>query len=185
MTIGSTSGFERAREWRPASATGALTALASRAWHAAYRLAYWGLRVYWWLFFVRTAGVYVAVWVGDEVLLIRNSYRGFQSLPGGGVARGEDRASAAARELAEEVGISVEPGSLGFAGTYTAVVHHQTDDASVFELAFESPPDVKLDGREVVWAGLCDLETALTRNLAPVVRLYLESRRSEIRASRA
>ncbi len=163
------------REWRAAAPPNRLTALADRLWRAAYRAAYWGLRLYWWVCFVRTSGVYVAVWVGDEVLLIRNSYRSYLSMPGGGVARGEERAVAGARELEEEVGVPVDARDLVHCGDFMPVVHHQRDDASVYELRLREVPEITVDRREVVWAGLRTPTAALAEELAPVVRLYLEA----------
>ncbi len=44
-------------------------------------------------------------------LLVRHSYRAGWSLPGGGMARGEDPAATAQREMREELGVEVELGT--------------------------------------------------------------------------
>ena len=76
------------------------------------RRAYAVLRGYWFLARPETVGVYVAVWNKEELLLIKNPYKNYYRLPGGGIAKNESLAEAAARELREEVGIKCTPTSL-------------------------------------------------------------------------
>src|SRR5215218_4420430 len=54
-----------------------------------------------------TMGALVLLEDADRVLLIRPSYRRAWSLPGGLLRRGEEPATAAVREVGEEVGVSV------------------------------------------------------------------------------
>jgi ADP-ribose pyrophosphatase YjhB (NUDIX family) len=54
-----------------------------------------------------TMGALVLLEDGDRVLLIRPSYRPAWSLPGGLLRRGEEPATAAVREVGEEVGVTV------------------------------------------------------------------------------
>jgi len=99
------------------------------------------------------AGAAVLVRVGDELLLIQTSYRPWYGVPGGGVQRGEEPRLAAARELREEVGIAVAPDALRALGEF--VVHHTfiEDHVHAFELRLEAHPPLRVDRREVVWAG--------------------------------
>ena len=60
-----------------------------RAWRLGLRVAWLGLRVWWFGARPATHGVYVAVWSGERVLLVRHSYRTGTSLPGGMRRRGE------------------------------------------------------------------------------------------------
>jgi ADP-ribose pyrophosphatase YjhB (NUDIX family) len=73
---------------------------------AAYRIAYFGLRVYSLVFRPRTRGVKLVICSGDEVLLVRHSYgpRAWD-LPGGFCRRNEPFADAARREAHEELGV--------------------------------------------------------------------------------
>ena len=123
-----------------------------------YRAAH-GLRKLWWRWrrpMVHGACV-IALDPAGRVLLVRLSY-GSQNwqLPGGGMAAGEDPVIAAAREFAEETGLSLaEPRLLGqrVEGLHGAIniVHVVTGEA-----AGEPRPD----GREVVaaqWFALAGL----------------------------
>ena len=61
---------------------------------------------------LRSDVVLVAVWHDGRLLTVRHSYRPGDALPGGTLAPGEMPAQAAARELREEVGISLRPDEL-------------------------------------------------------------------------
>jgi 8-oxo-dGTP diphosphatase len=98
-------------------------------------------------------GAIVLVRVGEQLLLIRPSYRPWYTVPGGRVNRGEPPRQAAARELREEVGLDVAPDALRSLGEF--VVHHShiEDHVHAYELRLAAPPELRIDSREVVWAG--------------------------------
>ena len=143
-------------------------------WRTAMRAAY-RVQLAWW--FVRRPviqGAYVAVWHGERVLVIQNSYRRRLSFPAGGLARGESILDAAVRELHEEVGIRASADQLAY---YDEIVHrsgYAEDHAHVFELHCAEPPEVSVDAREVVWAEFMTPADALARGVVGVVRRYLE-----------
>ena len=145
-------------------------------WRAVLVVAYRGLRAYWFVVRPETQGVYVAVWVRGNLLVIRNSYRSGISLPGGAVDRGEGVAGAAARELSEEVGIEVEVATLRFAKTYVVNHEYHHDHVSFFEIEMEQEPVVSIDRREVVWAGFRGAEDVKCDEIVTPLRLYLEDR---------
>lgn len=137
------------------------------------RVAY-RLLLAWW--FVRPPaihGSHVAVWHGERVLVIRNSYRKLLSLPAGRRARGETLLDAARRELLEEVGIRAEAEQLAYYGELVHRVSHAEDHAHFFELRCAAAPEVRVDRREVIWADFLIPEDALARGVVGVVRLYL------------
>jgi 8-oxo-dGTP pyrophosphatase MutT (NUDIX family) len=76
---------------------------------AGYRLAYSGLRVYWFLARPAVDGVKCVLTNGQRVLLVRHSYgpRAWE-LPGGSIKRREPPLTAARREMAEELGVTIE-----------------------------------------------------------------------------
>jgi ADP-ribose pyrophosphatase YjhB (NUDIX family) len=143
-------------------------------WRTAMRAAY-QLQLAWW--FVRRPviqGAYVAVWHGERVLLIQNSYRKRMSFPAGGLARGESMLDAAMRELHEEVGIRASAQQLAYHGEIVNPSGYAEDHAHIFELRCAEPPEVRVDSREVVWAEFMTPADALARGVVGVVRTYLE-----------
>ncbi len=138
------------------------------------RVAY-RLQLAWW--FVRRPtiqGAYVAVWHEGRVLVIRNSYRRRDSMPAGGLHRGETPRGAAVRELGEEVGIAASPEQLAYHGEILTESQYAKDHAHFFELHCDEEPPVAVDRREVVWAGFLAPEDALARGVVRSVRIYLE-----------
>lgn len=147
--------------------------LADRLWRVALRCAYRVQLAVWYVLRPRIHGAYVAVWHGERVLVIRNSYRRGFSFPAGRLRRGEEPAEAAARELVEEVGIDVPCGALRAAGVIVDDSSGAVDHAHIFELHCAEEPALRVDGREVVWAAFLLPERALERPLVNVVRSYL------------
>jgi 8-oxo-dGTP pyrophosphatase MutT (NUDIX family) len=140
----------------------------------AMRVAY-RLQLAWW--YVRRPsiqGAYIAVWHDGRLLVIRNSYRKRDSLPAGGLQRGETPLDAAVRELGEEVGIAASPGQLAYHGEILTDSQFAKDHAHFFELHCTAEPEVRIDRREVVWAGFVRPEEALARGVVRSVRVYLE-----------
>ena len=152
------------------------TSATDRLWRLGLWLAYRVLTVGWYMFRPQKRGVFIAVWHHGELLLIRNSYRRWYALPAGGVRRGETPAHAALRELREEVGIAAEPHALHFAVEIPTTFEFKRDRCSFFEVQFDARPDIRIDGREVIWAGFMTPSAALQTQLAPPVRAYLHDR---------
>jgi 8-oxo-dGTP pyrophosphatase MutT (NUDIX family) len=120
-----------------------------------YRLAYAVLRVYWWVFRPASSGVKCVLTHGSEVLLVRHTYgpRGWE-LPGGARKRNEDAASAATREMQEELGLSVA--SWDSLGQIEVVVDHHRDALYCLRAEVGSPED----GRPELTLDLAELTTA-------------------------
>jgi 8-oxo-dGTP pyrophosphatase MutT (NUDIX family) len=83
--------------------------LSVQARRVAIRIAYIGLRTYWFLARPSVVGVKCVLTHGDDVLLVRHTY-GNRSwdLPGGTVKRREAPRDAARREMNEELGRRIE-----------------------------------------------------------------------------
>ena len=136
------------------------------------------VRRHWWRISKPTrSSAHVVAFDGEgRVLLVRHSYGPpVWALPGGGMARGEDPAEAAAREFREEL-------SCGLADLVPILTREQSESGSrdtknVFTGQLDGVPTV--DGREVVEVRLFE-PTALpanrARNLAEWVALALNVR---------
>ena len=144
-----------------------------RLWRLGLRLAYYALRGYWFVARPSIRGAYVALWCEGRVLCVENSYRRRLSLPAGGLKRGESPGQAALRELREEVGVVARAEELHYVGEIVHPAGHAEDHAHVFELHREQLPQIRVDGREVVWAGFLTPDEAIERGVLSVVQRYL------------
>ena len=143
---------------------------------AVYRMAHWGLRLLWFIRRPETTGALVAVWHHGRVLLVKNSYRPQLTLPGGYIRPREDRRTAAARELREEVGIQVQPKRLVHAYHGTHLFEHRQDTLDIYELEMDAAPVVRVDDREVVQAEFHTPDEALDMKIVPHLEEYLARR---------
>lgn len=144
---------------------------------ATCRIAFWigyRLALVWW--FVRRPlqqGAYVAVWVGDELLLIRNSYKRGYTIPCGGIGSEESPIQAARRELFEEVGIETDESALLPIQLIRFDNEYKRDHAHVFELHLDTRPQIRIDRREVVWAAFVPREQLAGHDLVNAVERYV------------
>ena len=81
--------------------------IADQIFQIIYFIAYRIIKLYWAIRKPKTDGALIAVWYQGKILLVRNSYHGYYSLPGGYLRRNESAVNAAIRELSEETGIKV------------------------------------------------------------------------------
>lgn len=96
------------------------------------RVAYAGLRTYWFVLRPRVVGVKCVLTNGDDVLLVRHTYGNRAwDLPGGTVRRRELPRDAAEREMHEELGRRIEDWiSLGELFVNT---NHHDDNLHLFQ----------------------------------------------------
>ena len=146
-----------------------------------FRLAYKVVSMYWRIVDPPRNGTLVGVWFNGRILITKNSYVDYFCIPGGYVKKGELPSVAAARELMEEVGITVPPSSLVPRPDLTPASEwgHKNHQISVFEVILKEPPDIEVDNREVVSAELLAPEVALRRTLYPLVRRMIEAHLDE------
>jgi 8-oxo-dGTP pyrophosphatase MutT (NUDIX family) len=150
-----------------------------RCYQRAYSVAYQMMRVYWRVRRPHTRGALVAIWCDGEILLVRNSYVRYYSLPGGYVQRGESGREAAIRELAEEVGITnVNESDLELAVSEVNEWEGKQDGVEIFSLEVSSRPNIQIDNREVVDASWFTPEAALELELFPPIRRAIAYRQA-------
>jgi len=152
--------------------------LVDRGFQLAYVCAYRAMRAYWKVRRPTTHGTLITLWNRDEVLLVRNSYVPYYSLPGGYIRRGETARDAAVRELREEVGISTDAEGLELVLETTHDWEGKRDHVQIFSLDLPSRPTVLVDHREVIEAAWWAPEKALGLELFPPLRTVIEERRA-------
>ena len=134
------------------------------------------MRLYWSVAHPTTHGALLAIWHEGEILLVRNSYVPYYSLPGGYVHRDETGRQAAARELFEETGVRVR------SEDFRQVIDQQhewegkREHIEIFELELAERPLVKVDNREVIRAEFFRPEKALMLESIRPLRHAIERR---------
>ena len=150
--------------------------LIDRTVQLAYVCAYQLMRTYWRVRQPTTHGALVALWHEGKLLLVRNSYVGYYSLPGGYIHSGESSRDAAVRELAEEIGLKARADELELALDTTHRWEGKHDHVEIFSLEVPRRPAIRVDHREVIEATWVTPERALQLNLFPPIRTVLEHR---------
>jgi 8-oxo-dGTP diphosphatase len=142
------------------------------AWRTIFRLGFPVARLWWRLRRPRHQGALVAIYSGPALLLVRPSYRGEWTLPGGSLRRGETPEAAARRELSEEIGLVVP--ALRSAGIVRGRWDGRRDRVHFFEVQLEELPRLHLDYREITDARLMSpselRDIALTGPVAAYLR---------------
>jgi 8-oxo-dGTP pyrophosphatase MutT (NUDIX family) len=142
----------------------------------AYKGAYRMMRVYWKVLRPQVHGALVAIWHNGEILLVKNSYVRYWSLPGGYVHRGETGRDAAIRELLEETGLRAAPSDLKPALDHQHDWEGKREHVEIFDLELTDRPWVEVDNREVVEAEFFTPENALKLELFEPIRRVIEQR---------
>ncbi|HSC03420.1 MAG TPA: NUDIX domain-containing protein [Solirubrobacteraceae bacterium] len=138
---------------------------------AAMRVAYAGLRTYWFVARPRVVGVKCVLTHGNDVLLVRHTY-GHRAwdLPGGTVRRREVPRDAAEREMHEELGRRIEDWtSLGELFVNT---NHHDDNLHLFQARVDAPElDLNLtELAEAAWFPRDALPTDLSRYVRTILK---------------
>lgn len=141
-----------------------------------YRVAHRVLRAWWAIRRPSTHGALIAVWHSGRLLIVKNSYRREHTLPGGYIRDGETPAGAGARELEEEVGISLRARDLKPAYTEVKPFENRDDRVTILEVEVDERPTIGVDNREVVWAGFKAPEEITRMRVVPHVLEYLRRR---------
>lgn len=102
------------------------------AW-VVYRL----MRAYWWVRRPVLLGVRVLVADGNQVLLVKHSYREGWFLPGGSPEARESLDETARREAREETGLAIQ--DVTFLGIYSSLEEPESDHVAVFVSKLQDP----------------------------------------------
>jgi 8-oxo-dGTP pyrophosphatase MutT (NUDIX family) len=94
-------------------------------------------------------GTAIIVWLDNRVLTVLHSYKPGLRLPGGGVKTGEDHSAAAVRELREETKVIIPQAHLRLLLAYRG----RYGMRSIFEARLHHEPMLRVDQREIVYAG--------------------------------
>jgi 8-oxo-dGTP diphosphatase len=155
--------------------TGAATTV-DRAYQLAYVCAYRLMRTYWTIRHPKTHGSLVTLWHEGKVLLVKNSYVPYHSLPGGYVSDSESGRDAACRELREEVNLTISADRL----TQVLDQHHEwegkREHIEIYSVELDERPTLRIDNREVIDASWVSAEEALKLELFPPLRQVLLAR---------
>lgn len=150
--------------------------LPAPVWRAAYKAAWFVRKGVWYAPWPHLNGALAAVWVGDQVLVVRNSYNSYFTLPGGRLNRGETYRAAAARELHEETGVAVDPGSLKPVHAENLYRPFGKARVEIFEICLIEKPEIRLDPVEIAEFRWQTAEELKQRALfGPVVRYLLKN----------
>ena len=148
--------------------------LVNAFWRVVYRLGYPCAQFVWQMTGRKGQGAAIAVWHGERLLCVRESYRPRLGLPGGGGNGGETPLETARRELREEVGLALEPGLFREFGLIGYDVGKRPIRDILFEVEIERPLEPRIDRREIVWAGYLTPAEIRRAGMQRGLRLYLE-----------
>ncbi len=140
----------------------------------AYFLAYRMIKMYWGLRKPKTFGALITIWWQGEILLVKNSYLKYFSLPGGYLRKGEKPVEAAIRELQEEVGVQVIADDLTLVFQAEHFWENRRDNVSIFILETSEKPQITVDNREVLSAKFYPPVQALALDLFPPIVTCIE-----------
>ncbi len=149
--------------------------LVNAFWRTVYRLGYPCAVVVWRLTKKAGKGATIAVWHDGRLLCVRESYRPGLGLPGGGLLPGETDEAAARRELFEEVGLDLEPALFRRRRALDYDSDGRLIEDVLFEVELAAPRPLRIDQREIVWAGFLTPDEIRRGEMQKGVRLYLEA----------
>ena len=95
-------------------------------------------------------GAYCIVRRDEKVLLIKNSYKNYWTIPCGMVEKDESFLLAAIRETQEEVGIDLEPENVFFKKLILSTTEYKFDHIYIYESLADSSTNPTIDQKEVI-----------------------------------
>ncbi len=134
-----------------------------------YFIAYRLMKSYWAIRKPETNGALISIWYKGEILLVRTSYHGYYSLPGGYVKSKETAIQAAIRELKEEIGLEMKPSELELVVDSKNKWEHRRDHVTIFSVEVTEKPHIEIDNREIVSAEFYPPDEVLKLKVFPPI----------------
>jgi 8-oxo-dGTP pyrophosphatase MutT (NUDIX family) len=149
--------------------------LSARLWNALGRVLYWVSRPGIWLIIaISPPRTRVVVKRNRQILLVRDWLgNGCWKLPGGGLHRGENPAVGAARELQEEVGISLAPSELIKLGRFNLRSSGAQERLIAYRAEVKPAVRAQVKGLEIVAGQWVYLDEATNLPLTEATRVIL------------
>lgn len=139
-----------------------------------YRIAFYVLKLSWQLFPRHTRGTQVMLWVKNEILLVRSSYRDVYTFPGGYINRNEKPEQAAKREMAEEVNVDVPLNRMTLNKKIEYYEYGRDAIDYIFNSYLDHYPALEINNREIIDAVFVSPAQALSMPLHSSAREMIE-----------
>ena len=147
----------------------------NKFWHFIYNILYRLHLVY--CFFARpkVKGAYIICLYEQKVLIIKNSYKTYYTIPCGKVDKGESALEAAKRELKEEVNLDFPLSNFTFIEKFINETEYKYDQQYYYLINLDANDlsQIKVDGIEVVEAELYTKNDINKLNVFPPVKRVL------------
>lgn len=148
-----------------------MTRVVNTCYHLAYKVIYRCGTLALRLTGLRLNGVFLYVWHGNRLLIVKNSYKPKHSLPGGLLKRHEDPCLGAVREAGEEVGLNLKPDQLTL---FDQVEDEHGGVAYLVRVELPEEPAIRIDEREIVWADFVPVDSLSDYRFCQTIHLGLE-----------
>jgi len=138
-----------------------------------YKILYRLHLVYCFFFRPKVYGAYCIISFNNKILLIKNSYKSYWTIPCGMVDKNESTLTAAIRETREEVGIKLDESTVSFVRYILSEDEYKKDHIYLYKASLLDMPIVQLDNKEVVdyqWVELTDLQNL---SIFPPIKPFL------------
>ena len=124
-------------------------------------------------------GSYVLCMHNARVLLIKNSYKRYWTLPCGGIASGETPTEAAIREAREEVGLELATEDLLLRAKIIFEGENQKDHIHLFACNLSTKPAISIDHKEVESYAWVSKEELSSYTILTPIKPYIEAELAE------
>ena len=147
----------------------------NKFFHLLYNVLYQLHLLYCFFFRPKVKGAYIICLFDKKVLIIKNSYKTYYTIPCGKVDKGESTLEAAQRELKEEVNLDFSMDNFIFIDEVVNETEYKYDHQYYYliNLSEDDLAEIKVDGVEVIDANFqakCDINKL---NIFPPVKKIL------------